>query len=564
MKKSTFFKTLLLAAGLLGGSSAWADETTALNPTGTAQLNLETNSTEATSWEASVSSVRAAGTFTTNTVVITKFDASTTLDGKSLVKAELKFHSVCTTSEKNSQLKAAVLNNVSWAVTDVSNGNLNVSGFADNSKTADIAYVGSSGADVTLDVTSWLSADDDKIIGFGIYTGTAREQQITNLTLEVTYSNDVLYTASFNEENGLTPTVTIYSNEERTSSVTNGTLIDGTTYYYRAVSEGYTDYDGSFTVASANPAVNFTMTAKARYTFTVNAVNSVGGTVIQTLYTDEDSYDGKTQYVSCPAYFTGDGNAVTYSKDNTTYYESFISASAGATQTVSYTAYVGEALFFEGEGVEGATVYTTSTFRGRTSSGATGVLSEKTVTNLAVGVYRITVRSIGKAGNTHSLYKTSKSDENKIMDITTSTTGTIRSSIITFDAATNIVADGGYYTTSDNGHGFDYILIEKITSVSATIGATGWTTFASSYALDLSGMTASSGDVIAYYASSVDASSVTMTSTDATVAAGTGLMLKGTAGATVTIPVAASGDALSGKKNFLHLQQIFVHKNVKC
>ena len=26
MKKSTFFKTLLLAAGLLGGSSAWADE----------------------------------------------------------------------------------------------------------------------------------------------------------------------------------------------------------------------------------------------------------------------------------------------------------------------------------------------------------------------------------------------------------------------------------------------------------------------------------------------------------------------------------------------------------
>lgn len=84
----------------------------------------------------------------------------------------------------------------------------------------------------------------------------------------------------------------------------------------------------------------------------------------------------------------------------------------------------------------------------------------------------------------------------------------------------------------------------------ATIGATGWTTFASPYALDLSGMTASTGDVAAYYASAVDGEGVTMTPTaSSAVAAGTGLMLKGTAGATITIPVAASaGTAISGNK----------------
>ncbi len=86
-------------------------------------------------------------------------------------------------------------------------------------------------------------------------------------------------------------------------------------------------------------------------------------------------------------------------------------------------------------------------------------------------------------------------------------------------------------------------------SVSTTIGSTGWTTFASPCALDLSSITASDGTATAYYASAASGSSVTMTSTASTgVAAGQGLALKGTAGATVTIPVAASGTAIDGNK----------------
>lgn len=84
--------------------------------------------------------------------------------------------------------------------------------------------------------------------------------------------------------------------------------------------------------------------------------------------------------------------------------------------------------------------------------------------------------------------------------------------------------------------------------VSATIGATGWTTFASPYALNLSNMTASEGEVKAYYASAVGGSSVTMTTTEAAIQAGEGIMLKGTPTATITIPIVTSGSAIDGNK----------------
>ena len=545
---------VLLVAALLGvgASNVQADDKAVLNPTGTAQLDLETNSTSATSWNANQSSVRGSGdyigTFTANKVVITKFDASSTLEGKSLVKAELKFHSVCTTSGKNSTLWAAVLNNVSWAVTDVSNGNINVKNFADSEKTAEIQNVGSAGADVTLDVTSWLYSDDDKIIGFGIYTYTGREQQITNLTLEVTYSSEVFYTASFTENNDLTPTVTIYSDEDRTSPVLNGTLADATTYYYRAVYEGYTDYDGLFTVASANPSISFTMTAKPRYTFTVNAVNSVGGTILQTFYTDDNSYDGKKHYVSFPAYITDGDNAVLYSKDNETYYPSFTSSSAEATQTQSYTSYTGDAWFFEGENIEGATEYTTSTYRGRTSGGSTGVLNAKTISSLDAGNYKITARVIGKAGNTCSMYKTSTEGE-KIFDVTTKTTGATGVGYITLDATTAIVANGGWYTSSDNGYGFDYILIEKVATVSKSITSAGWATYCSPYILDFSSAIANLD--AAYIVTGGAGGVLTKTEVTGAVPAGTGLLLKGNG--ECVIPVAATstfdvtGNKLEGK-----------------
>lgn len=82
----------------------------------------------------------------------------------------------------------------------------------------------------------------------------------------------------------------------------------------------------------------------------------------------------------------------------------------------------------------------------------------------------------------------------------------------------------------------------------ATIGVTGWTTFSCDAPLDLASMTASTGTPEAYYAYYATGSTVNLRSTEEAVAAGEGLMLKGDNGATITIPVAASGDAISGNK----------------
>ena len=80
-------------------------------------------------------------------------------------------------------------------------------------------------------------------------------------------------------------------------------------------------------------------------------------------------------------------------------------------------------------------------------------------------------------------------------------------------------------------------------SVSGTITPAGWASFSSSYSLDLS--TISGGT--AYYASAASGSTVTLKPTgDVTVPAGEGLMIKGTAGETFTINVAASETAISG------------------
>ena len=120
----------------------------------------------------------------------------------------------------------------------------------------------------------------------------------------------------------------------------------------------------------------------------------------------------------------------------------------------------------------------------------------------------------------------------------------IRTCQFAADAGTMRVGGPYYSDKFQNSLGFDYVLV-RLKSVPATIGSTGWTTFASPYALDLSSLDGAT----AYYASAVGDGNVTMTSTESSaVAAAEGIMLKGTPGATINIPVVASGTEISGNK----------------
>ena len=89
--------------------------------------------------------------------------------------------------------------------------------------------------------------------------------------------------------------------------------------------------------------------------------------------------------------------------------------------------------------------------------------------------------------------------------------------------------------TQGNGSGDGYIKSITITKTgfeSGIITASGWNTFSSNYALDLS--TISDGTT-AYVATSTSGSGVTLTKTTAKVAAGTGLMINGTPNAAFKI-----------------------------
>lgn len=87
-------------------------------------------------------------------------------------------------------------------------------------------------------------------------------------------------------------------------------------------------------------------------------------------------------------------------------------------------------------------------------------------------------------------------------------------------------------------------LDDEVTSVSGKITLAGWNSFSSSYPLNLS--TISGG--IAYYASSASGDEVTLSRTSDVIPSGEGLMIKGSAGDTFTIDVAASGTAIDGNK----------------
>ena len=83
-------------------------------------------------------------------------------------------------------------------------------------------------------------------------------------------------------------------------------------------------------------------------------------------------------------------------------------------------------------------------------------------------------------------------------------------------------------------------------NVSVTFGTNGFTTFASPYPLDLTSATQTAKGFTAYRAASIAGSTVTFKDdVNQNVVANTGILLKGTVGATVYIPVAATGTALA-------------------
>ena len=115
---------------------------------------------------------------------------------------------------------------------------------------------------------------------------------------------------------------------------------------------------------------------------------------------------------------------------------------------------------------------------------------------------------------------------------------------------TNVLVQNNAVITADKAEGasvtdnIDYFLAIK-TGVPATLGTNGYTTFASTYPLDLTTAAQTAAGITAYKAS-VSGKTVSFSALNQAVPANTGILLAGTADASVNIPVAASGTDVDG------------------
>lgn len=199
--KQNLLKTMLVMAGIVAGSiGAWAD-TVVLKPTQTTQISSSVTTPQydasATSWTCSQAQINGVGAFKIGPVVLTKFDASSSLKGKNLKSATLTFTSQCTYPGKNSNVQVAEVG-TGWDATTATWATVN---------TNEILHpvclngggvnVNNTAKELTLDVTAALLDNSDNAIGFAIYTYTAREQAISGITLTVETAEEELKTISY-------------------------------------------------------------------------------------------------------------------------------------------------------------------------------------------------------------------------------------------------------------------------------------------------------------------------------------------------------------------------------
>lgn len=123
-------------------------------------------------------------------ICILKFDAADFLKDKVLKSATFKFTSKCTVSGKNSNVQVALIG-TGWDATTATWNNTNTAeimnavAIHDGGDGKGGTNVKTSPVEIPLDVTTYLQEDEDNVIGFAIYTYTAREQQITDISLSI-------------------------------------------------------------------------------------------------------------------------------------------------------------------------------------------------------------------------------------------------------------------------------------------------------------------------------------------------------------------------------------------
>ena len=447
MKKFYSLVMTALAMFSVGTQTSYADETV-LTPTQTTVIqadgktaqnaNTVLYNAEATSWRYSQAKING-GAFTNmlanyegSPVVLTKFDASTTLKGKLLKKATLSFYSVCTVSKKNSNVQVATIN-TGWDATKATWTNTNtaeilnavgINGNGDNVKTKKTK--------LSYDVTSYLQASTDNTLGIALFTYTGREQEASdfNLTLEyvdaasatnytVKYvdaaGNEIKTSSTYVAESGLVPPLT----EEDKVAVYNA---DKTVKYVYD-----SDDASSLTIAAdGSTVVTIKFREAAKWNYTFNAVDEEGNP-LQEGIVKGTNFEGETFDVGYPYAINVDGTLYTSDKlssDKKGYYLSYTLEADNQVKDITFKPTTTTDIVFlsEAENIEGLTKATNNNTFVRSSNGGSAYAAEADVeiTKLQPGKYKLTAVVCDATKNAGSEWNF-LAGENNIFNFTAST-----------------------------------------------------------------------------------------------------------------------------------------------
>lgn len=255
--------------------------------------------------------------------------------------------------------------------------------------------------ELSFDITAAVNNAENRIATVLVYETAAAGGYIKNPSVTVNWTKDAAYDVTFTETNGVAATITVNGN-----NVTDGTSLVNGTYDFTATAAGYKDYTGQFTVDGGALNVEFTMTAKAQWSYTVNAYDA-SGNVLSTLVEDGKGLENEdVTYVYPEFYLQGTTLLSVAQKKTNPYFGNTVKLDAdGKEFKVTYDGdAVTDVVFYkEAETIEGFTSLNSNNAPIRCSNGLGGNVEEGDdvlLTTLPAGKYTIFGQVWGTTGLT--------------------------------------------------------------------------------------------------------------------------------------------------------------------
>ena len=559
MKKFTI-KSLLIAAALCLGTSAWAQETTVLYERGTAERAW--TETDMKDFTGTVPTLTEYGAYLSSRNSTTRATKTIEPVKNSIINIEATWLGMSNTGRTFAQGNASffrfgniyVLENdqdkaSAYSLTPFSSSNHTTFTFTGKTyRNYDVAtqkwyvikmeintanktlnylriYSSADEKNPLVEVTDQLLSDPDyKTIEFGyIKSGRVSTTQEEYLkSIKVSQTTQVVPTKKYTIN---------YKFGEKTIDTTSGELaVGGTVETKTVITVGEDKYlsveDAKQLTITADGTNTWDVEVRKPYTATVSLVNKIAGkdsAPINKTFTETDD-KVCTWTVGYPMYVLKDG--IYYKLDGDTRGESgTFTDNQTINKTATYTNADNTVAYFTE--VEDISTTNLTSFNANYSAGHCSAIEAngKTICTLETGAYKVETYIQANTNRGFYLRDGNNGDNNTNTMCSGSAIGTYTGSFV-IGTSTPIIISG--YTNSqaklNQSSELDYVLITKVPNPTVTITA-GYATFSSTYAVDFSesGLTA--------YTATVSENKVLMTPIeDGIVPANTGVILKGAAG----------------------------------